>query len=335
VTPALLLAWALTTTAPRHCAAPASALPEASGAVLSDLDPGVVFSHDDSGDSARFVAFDLQCHVVGRWRLPLPEPVDWEDAALGPDHTLVFGDIGDNDAVRHSVQLVTVAEPRIGKPYEPHPVVRVLRYTDGPHDAEGLLVQPKTGTTWVVTKSYSGVAGVYAAAGARLVPVTTLKLGILQPVTGASVRRDGGALVLRTYTDAWIWLVPRTSGGGYQTDLGAVLKTAPVARITLPLEPQGEGVAFTADGSGLILTSEARGQSSWPLDVVPLPSSAAPSATPVPTRAPSSSPARAATAVQPATSPHRTVVIAGVAGAALAAAAAIGTVALTRRRRGR
>jgi hypothetical protein len=325
VSAALLLAWTLATTAPGHCEAPSSALPEASGAVVSDLDPGVVFSHDDSGDTARFVAFDYRtCAEVGSWKLALPMPVDWEDAALGPGHTLVFGDIGDNDAVRSSVQLVTVAEPKIGSPYVASPKVTVLRYDDGAHDAEGLLVQPTTGATWVVTKSYAGIAGVYAVRGSRLVKVTSLKLGALQPVTGGSVRRDGGAVVLRTYTDALEWLVPEGSD-----DLGAALEGTPVARLSLPSEPQGEGVSFTADGTGLVLTSEAQDAKTWPIDVValPLPASPTPRSTPTPTPTPvgTTQPEALPPAAQPADDTARDVGI-GLGAAAFAVAVLAGVV---------
>jgi hypothetical protein len=266
VLPAVVLAATLAASPGSSCQAPASALPEASGAVVSDRQPDVVFSHDDSGDSARFVALTEDCGVLATYRLPLPEPTDWEDAALGPHHTLVFADIGDNDSVRSSVQLVTVPEPLVGKPYDPKPIVRVLRYDDGAHDAEALLVQPRTGATWVVTKAYTGIAGVYAISGSQLHKVATVRLGPFEAVTGATVRGDGWALMLRTYDRAFEWEVPAGS-----TDLGAVLAGKSAHTLVLPTQPQGEGIAYNPDGASVVLTSEAQDAKTWPLDVVALP----------------------------------------------------------------
>ena len=51
--------------------------------------------------------------------------------------------------------------------------------------------------------------------------------------------RDGSAIALRTYTDAYVW--PLTG-----SDVPAALAAAPT-RIPLPDSPQGEAISFTAD----------------------------------------------------------------------------------------
>jgi hypothetical protein len=55
--------------------------------------------------------------------------------------------------------------------------------------------------------------------------------------------------VLRTYLDAYVYAVPADG------DLVAALKTAP-RRINLPAQPQGEAVAFAANGDSILLSSE-------------------------------------------------------------------------------
>ena len=87
------------------------------------------------------------------------EHVDWEDIAIR-GRTLYIGDIGDNLAQRPEIAVYrmpetsTVAEKI------------TLRYPDGPHDAEALLVDPRDGTIVIVTKNFSGPAGVYVGRGA-------------------------------------------------------------------------------------------------------------------------------------------------------------------------
>jgi hypothetical protein len=72
---------------------------------------------------------------------------------------------------------------------------------------------------------------------------------------------DGRVVALRTYTDAWLFAVP---DGGTVAD---ALRTAPV-QVPLPDEPQGEALAFTADGT-LLSGSEARSGVDGQLRAVP------------------------------------------------------------------
>jgi hypothetical protein len=76
--------------------------------------------------------------------------------------------------------------------------------------------------------------------------------------TGAALSPDGTILVVRTYTDAFLWHVPGN-------DVARALRAEPV-RIALPLQPQGEGIGF--DGDQLVLDSEGRGSA---VLAVPLP----------------------------------------------------------------
>ena len=67
-------------------------------------------------------------------------------------------------------------------------------------------------------------------------------------VTGGAVARDGSAIVLRTYTDAYVW--PLTG-----SDVPAALAAAPT-RIPLPESPQGVAITFAADNRTLLVASE-------------------------------------------------------------------------------
>ena len=106
--------------------------------------------------------------------MPGAQAEDWEDIAVGPGPgggaALFLADIGDNAAARPNVVVYRVKEPRVaagGGGSTARARALVLRYPDGAHDAEALLVSPTTGALFIVAKDYSGKAGVYLAAHAR------------------------------------------------------------------------------------------------------------------------------------------------------------------------
>jgi hypothetical protein len=210
------------------------------------------------------------CTVVES-RTAKVDPYDAEDLAMGPDGSLWVGDTGDNEQRRSTVALIVV-------PVQGEPELHRLTYPDGPHDAEALLVDAR-GVPTVVTKSV-GAAGIYQPEGpldgvgpTPLVHVGDLALpsstttggpiGSLgsRTITGGAMTADGRTVALRTYTDAWLFAVP---DGGTVAD---ALRTAPV-QVPLPDEPQGEALAFAADGT-LLSGSEARGGVDGQLRAVP------------------------------------------------------------------
>src|SRR5437867_2032775 len=74
-------------------------LNEASGLVASRNNANVLWTHNDSGDSARVFALDTQGRKLGIYTLPGAANVDYEDIAIGPGPVtnvqyLYVGDIG-------------------------------------------------------------------------------------------------------------------------------------------------------------------------------------------------------------------------------------------------
>lgn len=203
-------------------------------------------------------------------------PVDVEDGALDPAGALVLADIGDNAARRRSVALHSTRPGGATR-------TTVLRYADRPHDAEALLLHPRTGQTLVVTKGLLG-AQAYEARGGVLEPVVPVAVratgtpGGPPPhrvaqllVTGGAVSPDGRRLALRTYTDAYVYEVPGD-------DLVAALRTEPRV-LPLPATPQGEAVTWTRDGTALLTSSEG---ARAPVHLVPVPAPPAVALPPAP-----------------------------------------------------
>ena len=154
---------------------------ESSGLGASRRNPGLHWTHNDSGDDPLVYCLDAQARACGVWLVGGAEAFDWEDMAVGPgpiagESYLYIGDIGDNIRQRTEIVVFRVPEPRVdggaavttkdAPATTPRADVLRLRYPDGPHDAEALLVHPATGDVYVIAKD-GQAAGVYKAARAR------------------------------------------------------------------------------------------------------------------------------------------------------------------------
>lgn len=242
---------------------------ESSGLVASRRNPGRLWTHNDSGDDPDIYCLDGQARTCGVWRVTGAEAFDWEDIAAGPgpragEPYLYVGDIGDNIDHRSQIVVYRLPEPTVGAPgpvgtkssptaTEKADALR-LRYPDGPHDAEALLVHPVSGDVYVVTKDPRG-AGVYKAAApldpatvATLTRVTTLQLGG-EVVTGGDVSGDGTRVALCTYTRGGELVLP--TGAPFDQ-----IWAQPLTPVTLGPRLQGESIAYRLDGRALLTTSE-------------------------------------------------------------------------------
>jgi MYXO-CTERM domain-containing protein len=220
-----------------------------------------LFTHNDSGDSARFFAVGSDGRTVATYQLRGVQARDWEDIERGPRGSLWLADIGDNRSTRDLGVLVH----RVQEPTGPSATVAAvsyrLRYEDGPQDAEALLLSPRTGRLLVVTKSLAGgeVYEAPAALGAGVANILRRVGHVPVPeVTAGDVSPDGSRVVLRNYTAAYEWDVAGD-------DIPAALRGEP-SRIPLPRQPQGEGITYSRDGQALLVSSEGVGQPVYRLD---------------------------------------------------------------------
>ena len=313
-------------------------LVELSGLAVVD---GAVWAMADGGRRVELLRLDPDtCAVVGR-RTAAVDPYDAEDLAAGPDGALWVGDTGDNERRRGTVAVIVV-------PADGAPQLHRLTYPDGPHDAEALIVDAR-GVPTIVTKDL-GATGVYqpeaaldgngldGAGPTPLVHVGDVGLPASDTVggpvgglgsrvvTGGALSADGRVVALRTYTDAWLFPVP----DGATNPVPDALRGTPV-RVPLPDEPQGEAVAFTADGT-LLSGSEARGSARGRLRAVP--GAAAPAG--APTAADPASPATTEAApTAPAAETPPTWLPAAVGAGVLVAVLGVLGVGLARRGRRR
>lgn len=243
-----------------YCEVRDDAVRESSGLAASRLYADQYYTHNDSGDTARFFRVSRQGQIEATWSLTGAKAIDWEDMAsarVSGKNWLFLADVGDNAEKRSSVTIYRVEEPKgTGGEIQRFDTFE-LTYPDGAHNCEAVFVEPKTGDLYLVTKSES-VAGVYRVGkpkeSGNYVPE---KLGVIKPETGmgkygrlvtaADASPDGKWVVVRTYSGL---LEYRVSGA-----FSDWWKSTPLA-VKPALEAQAEAVCYSLDGGSLLTSSE-------------------------------------------------------------------------------
>lgn len=252
---------------------PAPGLAEASGLTASVLHDGVVWIVEDSGEPI-VRAYDESGVQVGSVRFEESDVFggdnrDTESLAMGPGPTLWSADIGDNNAVRETVLVHTTPEPAELDDRVVTAASYRFRFPDGPRDAEALLVDPVGGRIYIVSKRILG--GALYAAPADIVVGQTHELEYVQDIpgwlTGGEFAPGGSFVALRTLgrhttSIATIYDVVRDPDGG-------PVRLEQRAEIALPEQRQGESLAFTADGTALLVGSEGRAEPIWSVPIPP------------------------------------------------------------------
>jgi hypothetical protein len=248
---------------------------ESSGLAASRRNPGLLWTHNDSGDEPLVYCIDLKAVPCGVWRVTGAQAWDWEDMAAGPgprpgEPYLYLGDIGDNVDNRTEIFVYRIPEPAVaagGAPISTKAAPAAsasaeaikLHFPDGPHNAEALAVHPTTGDLYVISKDaqaarvYKAAAPLDASKATTLTQVGTIRLGAgargLEQVTGADISPDGRRVALSTYAQGYELEAP---AGGPFDDVWA----QPPAPVALGPRLQGESIAYRLDGKALLTTSE-------------------------------------------------------------------------------
>jgi hypothetical protein len=239
-------------------------LGEVSGLAVSRQNPDAMWVHNDGGRRQVF-AVTTAGALVARVRIEV-QLVDVEDIAIGPGPEksvdyLYVGDIGDNESSRPHVRVVRFAEPALktiqDKKFDATGMEEfLLRYPDGPHDAEALMVHPTTGDLFIIAKE-DGRSRMYrmAADGLQKGAPATLELaGYLNvdDVSAGDISSAGDLIILRSEDRGWIW--NRPSGLSVVTSFHRAPRTVLVRGAKQ--SQNGEAVGFAPDGRSYYTLSE-------------------------------------------------------------------------------
>lgn len=241
-------------------------LRELSGLAASRRHPGVLWAHNDSGNSLALHAIRPDGTVLASFALRGASARDPEDIAVGPctagsaRSCIYLGDVGDNGLKRNHVAVLRLPEPEQLRSGSLVAEPLAFRYPDGPRNVEAMMVDPRTARLFVVTKSLVSLGDVYrvdalgAPGGGRAVRVRQLRrpADFDSYTTGADAHPLGDRLLLRTYGRVWEL---RSEGARAFED---VLDAQPV-EIPGATQPQSEAIAYEADGRGYLLGSEGAG----------------------------------------------------------------------------
>ncbi|MFK7930791.1 MAG: hypothetical protein AB8H79_21590 [Myxococcota bacterium] len=220
--------------------------------------------HNDSGDGPVLYGLQPDGTLVQTVEVDVAAARDWEAMATAGDGSLWIGDIGDNKSVRDKVTLHRITkEPASGESRASGPSYD-LTYEGGPRDAEALLVDVD-GKVYIIDKQDDGQSTLFWAdtdgGVLRAQGPLTLDGGasLVRTVTAGTISDDGSIIVIRTYFSALAFRrTPNLS-------IAEALAGTP-CELGLPLQPQGETLAFLPNSTDLVTISEGNDPVVWQID---------------------------------------------------------------------
>ncbi|WP_245599842.1 hypothetical protein [Embleya scabrispora] len=222
---------------------------ESSGLVASALHPDVYWTHNDSSDAPKVYAIGKDGTTKATITLAGVDARDWEAITIGKDDSgkpaVFVGDIGDNlHGKWPEVWIYRFAEPATLADATVKATKFRVKYDNGPRDAEALLMDPRTNKLYIASKEAEG--GLYEQPE-QLSPtgINTFKRIAAggSTVTDGAFAPDGSRFVLRGYFSATVFAAPGKE----------------LAGVDVPIQRQGESVAWSRDGKELLFGSEGKG----------------------------------------------------------------------------
>lgn len=245
---------------------------ESSGLARSGFDADRLWTHNDAFNSAQLFAVSRKSgETLGAFGLRNTFNIDWEDIAAFDNHgepALLLADVGDNFAIRGTVSLYVIPEPRrldAATVLVPQRTL-TLRYPDGPLDVEAVAVDAADRQVYLLSKR-DPVPQLFRVSLDPPAPLTVQVAEALGPINiprdpgpSRQARRlnwvtamdfDAAGRRAAVVTLAQVHLYDRAPGESW-----AKAFQRPPISLPLPRYPQIEAAALTADGAALDVSSE-------------------------------------------------------------------------------
>ncbi|MBL0741638.1 hypothetical protein [Chryseolinea lacunae] len=243
-------------------------LVELSGLAASKKHPGLLWTHNDSGNDAEIYLVDQKLNIKLTCKLPGVTNRDWEDIAVGPgpDSTKTYvyvGEIGDNDAIYPLKHLYRFEEPDLDSTTQTLTLASfdtiTFKFPDAIKDSEALMINPKTRDIYVLSKRENPVIVYTLPYPQSTTDTLTAEKLVSLPITqivSASLSASGTEMLMKNYETIYYWNVG-------DKPLTEALATAP-QQIEYDPEPQGEAITWAHDDAGFYTISEKNlGKSSY------------------------------------------------------------------------
>lgn len=248
----------------------APALNELSGLAASRVHKDVFYAiNDDDDHVAQVFTLDLMGTALGQFvAQQSPRKIDTEEVAVGPcpgGSCVYVADAGDAgrrqpDPRRSEYALHRMREPASARTVAPQviPSERFrFAYPDGSHDSEAMVIDPRDGTVYMITKVRVGATAVYALPNPLAPDTLNLARKVRElpiagdniEVTAASAHPCGVAILVRTYSHVYEFR------GARDAPFVALFSARPT-RWATPLAVRAEAITYQADGRGYVTAPE-------------------------------------------------------------------------------
>lgn len=237
-------------------------LEEASGLAASIVNPGLLWTHNDSGNPAEVFLIDKDLKIKVTLKLKGVENRDWEDICVGPGPEegksyLYVGDIGDNFAQYQLKYIYRFPEPKVHGENEitiENFDTLIIQLPSEPKDTEALMINPLSKDLYLISKREEPVH-VYEIGYPYNVneTITARDIGTIATtkIVAGDFSSDGKEILLKNYENVFYW----NNAAGKSIE--EVFKTKPEI-VEYTEEPQGEAITWSRDGSGFYTLSEKK-----------------------------------------------------------------------------
>jgi len=232
---------------------------EASGLVASVVNPGMLWTINDSGNPPEVFLIDQRAKIKLVCTLFHGNNRDWEEIAIGagpdPQKKYIYvADIGDNWAQYEWKYIYRFEEPIFGGQKELTITqfdTLILKLPDGKRDSETILIDPFTHDLFLISKREDSV-GVYTTPYPFSKDTIVLRKVMVLPFTrivAGSISSEGTEILLKDYEKVYYWKRSKAES------LCDAFKKKPV-ELPYEREPRGEAIAWSLDGNDYYTLSE-------------------------------------------------------------------------------
>ena len=233
--------------------------------ISSTVNPGMLWTHNDSGNPAEIFLIDSAAKIKMTCTLKGIKNRDWEDITIGPGpkkgKTYIYvGDIGDNLSQYATKLIYRFEEPLFDSETKEIKEVETLmiQLSDGVRDTEAMMIDPVSNNLFLVSKREDSVRLYqvdYPFAKGMLLTAKKVAVLDLTQIVAANISRNGEEVLMKNYNLVYYWKrKPEQS-------LIELLQQKPV-KLPYDSEAQGESICFAYDEKGYYTLSESSGNRS-------------------------------------------------------------------------